>query len=99
MHGPAGYRVGVHVSIWAPRFACYAVPMAKYAGVVHHSDLEGGSWELACSDGRRFTLANPDAGLKRDGLRVEVEGTVDDDAMGIAMAGPTLEVKRYRVLS
>ena len=71
--------------------------MAKYAGVVHHSDLEGGSWELACSDGRRFTLANPDAGLKRDGLRVDVEGTVEDDAMGISMSGPLLVVRKYTV--
>ena len=73
--------------------------MAKFRGVVSRSELEGGFWELACDDGRTMVLAGGDSGLHKQGLRVEIEGRIDDDAMGIAMAGPTLDVKSYRVLS
>ncbi len=73
--------------------------MAKLRGVVCRSELEGGFWELACDDGQRLVIAGGDRGLQKEGLRVEIEGRIDDDAMGIAMAGPTLEVKRYRVIS
>lgn len=71
--------------------------MAKYEGVVHHNDLEGGFWELVGDDGSRMTLANPDAGMMREGLRVEVDGAFDDEAMGISMSGPMLVVRSYRV--
>jgi hypothetical protein len=72
--------------------------MTKLSGMVHKSDLEGGFWELVCDDGRSFVLHGGDAQLRTQGLRVEVEGRIDEDAMGIAMAGPIVEVKRYRVL-
>ena len=72
--------------------------MGKYAGIVNKNELEGGFWELVCEDGRRFALANPDGGLKRHGLRVEVDGKVDEDAMGIGMSGPLLVVRSYRVV-
>ena len=72
--------------------------MTKHTGVVNNNELEGGFWELVCDDGRRFALANPDAGLKRRGLRVEVDGKVDEDAMGIGMSGPVLVVRSYRAI-
>lgn len=78
---------------------CYASGMAKFRGVVNRSELEGGFWELVCDDGRTMVLAGGDSGLHKQGLRVEIDGRIDDEAMGIAMTGPTLEVKRYRVLS
>lgn len=69
--------------------------MAKLAGVVRYNPLEGGFWQLACDDGRVFTLANHDAGLEQDGRRVVVDGDVDEGAMGIGMAGPVLVVRSY----
>jgi hypothetical protein len=58
--------------------------------------LEGGFWELVCDDGSRFVLEGGDEGLRREGLRVEADGQVDEDAMGFAMTGPTLVVRSYR---
>lgn len=72
--------------------------MAKLRGVVRHNDLEGGFWELVCDDGSCFVLAGGDESLRKNALRVEIEGHVDDDAMGISMTGPTLSVKAYRKL-
>lgn len=72
--------------------------MGKYTGVVKENQLEGGFWQLACDDGRVFTLANPEAGLQRNGLRVEVVGDIDEGATGIAMAGPLLVVRSYRAV-
>ena len=71
--------------------------MAKFKGTVRKNDLEGGFWELVCDDGRHFVLANPDRGLKRNGLRVEVDGSVDENAVGIGMTGPMLVVRSYQM--
>jgi|GEM_PF-473380 len=72
--------------------------MTKLTGVVHERNLEGGFWELVCDDGRSFVIHGGDARLHTQGLRVEVEGRIDEDTMGIAMAGPIVDVRRYRVL-
>lgn len=72
--------------------------MSKYRGVVTWSELEGGFWQLVCEDGSEMLLDGGDDKLRRQGLRVEIEGRVDHDAMGFAMTGPTLRVSTYRVV-
>lgn len=71
---------------------------SKYSGTVQHSDLEGGVWLLKTDAGVVYQLKGGDTGLKRDGLRVEVEGRIDAQSFGIAMMGEILEVDSYRVL-
>ncbi len=73
--------------------------MTTYRGTLTHSELEGGFWQLVTEGGGRYVLRGDVAALaaragltKADGARVEVAGRVDDDAMGIAMSGPVLEV-------
>ena len=67
----------------------------KIQGTVQRVDLEGGIYQLAADDGRRFTLAGARAELRAaQGSRVEVEGEVDAGGMGLAMAGPVLRVSR-----
>lgn len=70
--------------------------MATFIGTVRKSDLEGGVWELHADDGTRFQLRGKDGGLRVDGQRVVVEGRVAEDAMGIGMTGPTLDVRSWK---
>jgi hypothetical protein len=70
--------------------------MASFRGVVKKSDLEGGIWELHADDGERYQLRGGDAGLRRDGQRVAVEGVIDRGGFGIGMTGPYLDVRSWR---
>ena len=67
--------------------------MAKYRGTIRKSDLEGGHLQLEADDGNTYVLEGVPAAVAADGAKVEVDGKVDDDAMGIAMTGPILKVK------
>ena len=72
--------------------------MAKYVGTVHRTDLEGGHWTLVTDRGVVYQLKGGKAGLHVDGQRVEIEGRIAAEQMGIAMVGDILEVTSYRVL-
>jgi hypothetical protein len=67
--------------------------MAKFRGTVRHNDLEGGHWQLEGDDGTTYTLEDAPSAIAQDGAKVEIEGKVDDQAMGFAMTGPILKVK------
>jgi len=69
----------------------------KLTGVVRKEDLGPGIFVLDAS-GTRYVLAGGDKGLRKDGQKVEVEGDVDPDAHSIAVSGPTLRVKSWRVV-
>ncbi len=71
----------------------------KLSGKVEKRDLEGGIWQLAADDGKRYTLSGAPADLKQAaGSRVEIEGEVDSGGFGFAMAGPSLKVRSFRLL-
>ncbi len=72
--------------------------MAKYRGTVRHTDLEGGRWELHSDDGQVYELTGGDAELRRDGARVEIEGTLDRGVMSIGMRGGVLKVRKVRAV-
>ncbi len=69
--------------------------MAKIKGKVRKNDLEGGFWELQADDGECYQLRSKDTGLLVEGQSVVVDGKVDEDAMGIGMTGPILDVKSW----
>ena len=69
--------------------------MAKFSGTVKKNDLEGGFWELHADDGERYQLSGGDDDLRREGVRVEIDGHVDKAAFGIGMTGPILKVKSW----
>ncbi len=70
----------------------------KIAGTVEYRDLEGGVWQLAADDGKRYTLLGSRGELKSaKGQRVEVEGSLDE-GLGISMSGPQLRVDKLRKL-
>jgi hypothetical protein len=70
--------------------------MAKFRGTVQHTDLEGGLWELHTDDGQVYELDGGDDELRREGRRVEIEGTLERGVMSIGMRGGVLRVKKVR---
>lgn len=71
--------------------------MKKLKGTITRSDLEGGLWTLETEAGDTYQLTGQTDGLK-DGMKAEVEGKVDKDAMGIGMVGPQLNVHKIKAL-
>jgi len=69
----------------------------KLKGTIKRSDLEGGHWVLHADGGDQYQLTGNVAAAK-DGMRAEVEGKVDQGAMGIAMTGPQLAVTKISAL-
>jgi hypothetical protein len=69
----------------------------KLTGTIKRSELEGGHWVLHTDKGDQYQLvgAVTDA---TDGMRAEVEGNVDKNAMGFAMVGPQLTVSKIKKL-
>ena len=72
--------------------------MDKFKGTIGHSDLEGGFWTLATDDGDEYKLEGGDKSLQKAGIKVEIEGAVDEEAMGIGFGAPVLKVKKYKIL-
>jgi hypothetical protein len=70
--------------------------MAKLTGTIRKNDLEGGFYQLVADDGTAYELDGNDPLLARDGARVEIDGTVDRNAMSFRMAGPKLTVKSVK---
>ncbi|HEU0031000.1 MAG TPA: hypothetical protein VFQ53_10240 [Kofleriaceae bacterium] len=69
----------------------------KLQGTIRRSDLEGGHWLLETTGGETYQLVG-ELGSCKDGLRAEVEGKVDQGAMGIGMTGPQLSVQKITAL-
>ena len=65
-------------------------------GTIKKNPLEGGIWELHSEDGKRYQLKGGDDALRKEGKRVELQGKIDKGAMGIAMTGPTFDIKTYK---
>lgn len=69
----------------------------KLKGTITRTDLEGGAWLLKADDGNQYQLTGTVDGAK-DGMRVEVEGKVDKNAMGFGMMGPQFAVQKLTAL-
>jgi len=76
--------------------ACYRAGM-KVKGTIKRTDVEGGHWLLEADSGEQYQLTGKVDGAS-DGLRVEVEGKVDKDAMGFGMMGAHFAVQKLTAL-
>ena len=72
--------------------------MAKLKGKIGYSDLEGGFWTLEGDNGKSYKLEGGDKALEKKGLKVEIEGTVEEGGMGIGFGAPVLTVKKHKNL-
>ena len=70
----------------------------KVRGTVEFRDVEMGVWVLVGDDGRTYQISGGRSSLLKEGQRVEIDGDVDDGAMGISMVGPVLKVRSYKVV-
>jgi hypothetical protein len=70
--------------------------MAKFRGTIRHNALEGGHFQLVADDGTTYEVDGSDPILRRDGARVEIDGSVDRTALSLAMTGPRLKVKSVK---
>jgi hypothetical protein len=69
----------------------------KLKGTIRRSQMAGGLWTLEADGGDHYQLTGQLDGAK-DGMRAEVEGKVDKQAMGIGMVGPHFAVSKLTAL-
>lgn len=67
-------------------------------GTMRKIGIEGGVWALITDDGRTVELIDPPAGLQKNGLRAEIEGTRDGAEVTIGMVGAALRVTGWKAL-
>ena len=60
--------------------------------------IEMGVWVLVGEDGRTYQISGGRSSLLKEGQRVEIDGDVDDGAVSVAMVGPVLRVRSYKVV-
>ena len=70
----------------------------KVRGTVEFRDVEMGVWVLVGEDGRTYQISGGRSSLLKEGQRVEVDGEVDEGAMGAAMVGAILRVRGHKLL-
>ncbi|MEB3281073.1 MAG: hypothetical protein VKK42_19325 [Lyngbya sp.] len=68
----------------------------KVQGKIEHKAFGTGAWALVTDD-KTYELKDAPSDLKKDGLKVEVEGEVREDVFTTAMIGPVLEVQSFEV--
>jgi len=69
----------------------------KLKGTIRRNQMAGGLWTLEADGGDQYQLTGELDGVK-DGMRAEVEGKVDKQAMGIGMVGPHFAVTKLTAL-
>ncbi|MGB8295712.1 MAG: DUF5818 domain-containing protein [Polyangia bacterium] len=70
--------------------------MPKFRGTIKHNALEGGHFQLLTDDGTSYEVEGNDPLLRRDGARVEIDGSIDRTALSLAMTGPRIKVKSVK---
>ncbi len=72
--------------------------MAKMKGTVSKSDLEGGFWTFETAAGDVYKLEGGGKELLHEGAAAEIDGTVDEEAVGIGFGAPVLTVKSWKLV-
>ena len=68
----------------------------KIRGKIRKEDVEGGVFLVEVDGGEVYQIAGGDPRLRKEGLSVELEGDVDDEAVGIEQMAPTFKVKSWK---
>jgi hypothetical protein len=70
--------------------------MGKLRGTIRKSDLEGGVYQRVADDGTIYELEGNDPLLRKEGAKVEIDGSVDKNALSFSMTGPRVKVKSVK---
>lgn len=69
----------------------------QVTGKIEKKGFGFGVWALVTDDGTTYELKDPPSELKQEGITVEIEGKIREDAMTMAMIGAVLEIKSYKI--
>lgn len=72
--------------------------MITVIGGIERKGFGTGAWALVGEDGTTYELLDCPRNLRRAGLKVKVEGTLNDDVMTLAMIGRVLNVSSFEIL-
>ena len=72
--------------------------MITVIGGIEHRGFGTGAWALVGEDGATYELLDCPRDLRQDGLKVKVNGTLNDDVMTLAMIGKVLNVSSFEIL-
>ncbi len=69
----------------------------KVTGTIIYQNLGVGTWALVTPEQETYELKDPPTPLRQSGLKATLEGIIRDDIMTVAMIGPVLEIKSFRI--
>jgi hypothetical protein len=72
--------------------------MITVIGAIERRGFGTGAWALVAEDGITYELLDCPRDLRQVGLRVNVQGTLNDDVMTLAMIGKVLNVSSFEIL-
>lgn len=72
--------------------------MITVIGEIEHKGFGTGAWALIGEDRTTYELLDCPRDLRKVGLHVKVEGTLNDDVMTLAMIGKVLNVNAFEIL-
>jgi hypothetical protein len=72
--------------------------MMTLIGGIEHRGLGTGAWALVAEDGNTYELLDCPRDLRKTGLQVKVQGTLNDDVMTLAMIGKVFNVSSFEIL-
>jgi hypothetical protein len=72
--------------------------MITVIGSIERKGFGTGAWALVAEDGTTYELLDCPRNLRQAGLKVRVEGTLNDDVMTLAMIGRVLNVNSFEIL-
>jgi hypothetical protein len=69
----------------------------KVTGIIEKKGFGFGVWALVTEDKTTYELKDPPAELKKENIKVEIEGKIREDVMTMAMIGAVLEIESYQI--
>jgi hypothetical protein len=72
--------------------------MITVIGGIERRGFGTGAWALVSDDGTTYELLDCPRDLRQVGLKVKVQGTLNDDVMTLAMIGKVLNVSSFEIL-
>jgi hypothetical protein len=73
--------------------------MITAIGTIERRGIGTGAWALVTTDGNVYELLDCPRDLRKEGIEVKVEGTLNDDVMTLAMIGKVLNVSSFEILT